>query len=325
MEKIYGERCRTMNEIKLHQFAEKLELLGYSKRCIKDYPYDFSLFLRYLAERENVRDIADITPKHLTAYHTHLQYSKFRGGCYLATSSVVKRLEAVKKFYNLMFSEGLIKHNYAPLITVPKKKRNIPRHVPGEKDMAAILDAIEPASTLTIRDRALFELLYATGLRSEEVRTVTVENFDRTERTLFVTGKGAKDRIVPVGDWVIPYLLEYLEVSRPKLVNPRNPLPIIFLTKSGRQINTPNLGDLLRKYIKKAGLDASNHINMSPHTLRHACATHLLKGGADIRYVQELLGHSDLSSTQIYTKIDISFLKQAHKKFHPRERNCNGT
>lgn len=302
--------------LNLHQFAEKLELLGYSKRSIKDYPYDFSLFLRYLAEKENITSIADINPEHITAYHTHLQYSKFRHGRHLATSTVVKRLEAVKKFYKVMHGEGLIGENHAGLVTVPKKKRSIPRNVPSEKEMAAILDAIEPTDTLTIRDRALFELLYATGLRSEEARTVTVDNLDRTERTLFVTGKGAKDRIVPVGDWVMPYLLEYLEVSRPKLVNPCDPLPIIFLTKNGRQINTPNLGDLLRKYIKKTGLD----IIMTPHTIRHACGTHLLRGGADIRYVQELLGHSDLSSTQIYTRIDISFLKQAHKKFHPRER-----
>ncbi len=310
-----------MDEIKLHQFAEKLELLGYSKRSIKDYPYDFGLFLRYLAEKENVTSIADIKPEHITAYHTHLQYSKFRHGRHLATSSVVKRLEAIKKFYSVMHSEGLTEHNYAPLIMVPKKKRNIPRHVPGEKDMLTLLEAINPVDPLTLRDRALFELLYATGLRSEEVRSVCVENFDRTEKTLFVTGKGAKDRIVPVGDWVMPYLLEYLEVGRPKLINPRDPTELIFVTKNGRQINTPNLGDLLRKYMKKAGLD----MKISPHTLRHACATHLLKGGAVIRYVQELLGHSDLSSTQIYTKIDISFLKQAHKKYHPRERLDNGT
>jgi site-specific recombinase XerD len=310
-----------MEEIKLHQFAEKLELMGYSKRSIKDYPYDMRLFLRYLAEKENITSLADIMPEHITAYHTHLQYAKFRHGKYLATASVVKRLDAVKKFYSVMHTEGLIEHNYAPLITVPKKKRNIPRHVPGEKDMIVLLETIKPVDPLTLRDRALFELLYATGLRSEEVRTVLVENFDRTERTLFVTGKGAKDRVVPVGDWVMPYLLEYLEVGRPKLINPRDPSDLLFVSKNGRQINTPNLGDLLRKYMKKAGLD----MKISPHTLRHACATHLLKGGADIRYVQELLGHSDLSSTQIYTKLDISFLKQAHKKFHPRERLDLGT
>ncbi len=305
-----------MEDIFLHMFAEKLELLGYSKRSIKDYPYDFGLFLRYLTEKENVASIHDITPEHITAYHTHLQYAKFRHGRHLATSSVVKRLEAIKKFYSVMHSEGLIEHDYASLVSAPKKRRSLPRHVPGEKDMLALLEAIRPSDPLTLRDRALFELLYATGLRSEEVRSVTLDNFDRTERTLFVTGKGAKDRVVPVGDWVMPYLLEYLEVGRPKLIKPRDPTDLIFVSKNGRQINVQNLGDLLRKYMKKAGLD----MRISPHTLRHACATHLLKGGADIRYVQELLGHSDLSSTQIYTKIDISFLKQAHKKYHPRER-----
>lgn len=317
-----------MEEIKLHQFAEKLELLGYSKRSVKDYPYDFGLFLRYLARKENVARLADIEPEHITAYHTYLRYTRFRRGGYLATGTVIKRLEAVKLFYKTMFAEGLIDRDHSAFVTMPKKKRSIPRNVPGEKDMITLLESIEPRDTLTIRDRALFELLYATGLRSEEVRTVTVDNFDRAEKTLFVTGKGAKDRIVPVGDWVMPYLLEYLEVGRPKLINasaklgnrPRDPSPLLFVSKNGRQITVGNLGDLLRKYAARAGLD----IDITPHTIRHACATHLLKGGADIRYVQELLGHSALSSTQIYTKIDISFLKQAHKKFHPRERLEHG-
>jgi site-specific recombinase XerD len=191
--------------------------------------------------------------------------------------------------------------------------------------MAALLDAIEPdacaerdrSDPLIKRDRALFELLYATGLRSEEVRSVTVDNLDKIERTLFVTGKGSKDRIVPVGDWVMPYLLEYLEVGRPGLVDSRDPKPFLFLSKHGLRLTTANLGDILRKHAAKAGLDT----RLTPHAIRHACATHLLKGGADIRYVQELLGHADLSSTQIYTKIDITFLKQAHKKYHPRERS----
>jgi integrase/recombinase XerD len=310
-----------MDEIKLHQFAEKLELLGYSKRCVKDYPVDMRLFLRYCEEKENVTSIHDIKPEHLTAYHTHLQYTLFRQGRHLATATVIKRLNAVKQFYRIMFSEGLIVHDYAPLISLPKKKRSIPRNVPTEKEMKTLLEAIQPTDTLTIRDRAMFELLYATGLRSEELRTAAVENLDITERTLFITGKGSKDRIVPVGDWVMPYLLEYLEAARPKLVSPRDPTPLLFVSKNGRQITTANLGDLIKKYLRKAGLD----LRITPHSFRHACATHLLKGGADIRYVQELLGHSDLSSTQIYTKIDITTLKEAHKRFHPRERLDNGS
>ncbi len=308
-----------MEEIKLHQFAEKLELRGYSKRSIKDYPYNMGHFMRYLEEKESVRSFAHVTPKHLTAYHAYLQYAMFRNGRHLATVSVIKRLEAVKLFYKIMFAEGLIKQDFAPLIAMPKRKHGLPRHVPTEKEMSALLDAIAPGDPLTIRDRAMLELLYATGLRSEELRTAALANLDLNERTLLVTGKGSKDRVVPVGDWVMPYLLEYLAAARSKMINPRDPSPFLFVSKNGRPISASNLIHLIQKYLREAELD----LRITPHSFRHACATHLLKGGADIRYVQELLGHSALTSTQIYTKLDISFLKQAHKKYHPRERVDN--
>lgn len=305
-----------MDEIKLHQFAEKLELRGYAKRSIQGYPYDMGLFLRFLQRKENLTSLADVKPEHIIAYHTYLQYGKFRGGKHLATATVIKRLDALKVFYKMMHAEGLIEQDHSGIVAPPKKRRSLPKHVPSEKDMAALLEVIQPTKPLTIRDRALFELLYATGIRSEEARSVTVENLDLTERTIFVTGKGAKDRILPLGDWVVPFLLEYLQVSRPKLITPRHLSPPLFVSKTGRPITSANLGDLVNKYATKAGLD----IPLTPHSFRHACATHLLKGGADIRYVQELLGHSDLSSTQIYTQVDISMLKAAHSRFHPRER-----
>jgi integrase/recombinase XerD len=305
-----------MEEIRLHQFAEKLELLGYSKRSIKDYPYYMGMFFRFLEEKENVQRLADVKPEHLTAYHTHLQYNRFRQGKYLSTASVIKRLDAVRLFYRIMHAEGLIAQDYAPFITKPKKKRSLPRHVPTEKNMQTLLESVLPTNPLTIRDRCILELLYATGLRNQELRTLPVGNVDLTEKTLFVTGKGSKDRIIPIGDWVMPYLLEYLEAARPKLINLREPTELLFVSKNGRMITEANLGDMIKKHARKAGLD----LCITPHSFRHACATHLLKGGADIRYVQELLGHSDLSSTQIYTQLDISFLKLAHKKYHPRER-----
>jgi site-specific recombinase XerD len=305
-----------MEELKLHQFAEKLELLGYSKRSVKDYPYDFGLFLRYLEQKENLQSLKDVRPEHITSYHTYLQYTRFRLGKYLATSTIVKRLEAVRLFYRVMHSEGLVKENLSSSVSAPKKKKHLPRHIPNEKEMAALLESIQPSDVLTIRDRAMYELLYATGIRNEELRTLPLDSLDLTEQTLFVSGKGSKDRVVPVGDWVMPYLMEYLEMSRPKLINRRSPLDLLFLSKNGRMITEGNLGDIIRKYARIAGLS----IHITPHTFRHACATHLLKGGADIRYVQELLGHADLSSTQIYTKIDITTLKQAHRRFHPRER-----
>jgi len=304
-----------MEEIKLHQFAEKLTLRGYSKRCVKDYPWNVKQFFRYLTDKESIQSLNDVKPAHIQAYHTDLVYGKNRA---LATASIKARLLSVKTFYRIMFEEKLIKQDYAPLITVPKRRKHLPRHVPSEKDMAKLLEAITPMQLVGVRDRALLELLYATGLRNEEVRTIILENMDMQEKTLFITGKGSKDRIVPIGDWVMPYLREYIEAARPKLV--RQPIELLFVSKNGRMITQANLNDLIKKYAKRAGLVAA----ISPHSFRHACATHLLKGGADIRYVQELLGHSDLSSTQVYTKIDISFLKQAHKAYHPRERAVNG-
>ena len=310
-----------MDVIKIHQFTEKLELLGYSKRCIADYPAYLRLFFRYLEEHENLRNVADVKPEHITGYHTHLQYTKRKSGSYLTSATVRTRLNIVKTFYRVMFEENLVDGDYAAGIILPKRRKSLPRHVPSEKEMQTLLDSILPADPITTRDRALLELLYATGVRSEEARSIALDQLDLTEKTLFVVGKGAKDRIVPVGEWVMPYLREYLEANRPKLLNRREPTVLLFLSKNGRMITNCNLNDLIRKYCKRA--EIVNRI--TPHSFRHACATHLLKGGADIRYVQELLGHADLSSTQIYTKIDISFLKKAHSKYHPRERGNDGT
>lgn len=310
-----------MEEIFLHIFAEKLELLGYSKRAIADYPAYVRLFLRYCEERENLTSILDIRPEHITAYAAWLQYSKLKKGNYLTSTTIHCRLGILKTFYRMMYREGALPHDYAPLITIPKKRRSLPRNVPNEKEMKALLEYVAPVDPISKRDRCILELLYATGLRSEELRTITLDNLDLSGKTLFVHGKGAKDRIVPVGDWVMPYLREYLEAARPRLLNPGEPTDLLFISKNGKAITFGNLGDLIRKYAKAAGLEHK----ITPHTLRHACATHLLKGGADIRYVQELLGHSDLSSTQIYTQIDITFLKEAHRKYHPRERLEEGT
>jgi integrase/recombinase XerD len=215
-----------------------------------------------------------------------------------------------------MHREKLVERDLGPLITIPKRKSSLPHHVPGEKEMQSLLNAIVPTDAITTRDKAMLELLYATGMRNEEIRTATVDNLDIPERTLLITGKGSKDRVVPLGEWVIPYLVEYLEASRPKLLNLKQPTNLLFISKTGRRISNGNLGDIIRKYTKKAGIEQT----ITPHSFRHACATHLLKAGADIRYVQELLGHGDLSSTQIYTRIDISFLKKAHRRYHPREK-----
>ena len=306
-----------MEEMKLQQFAEKLELLGYSKRVIKDYPALLRLFFKYLEKEENIQALANITTEHITGYHCFLQYTKHRKDIYLSTNTIRSRLGAVKTFFTLMHEEGIIEKDLGKQVTVPKRKKDLPRHVPSEQDMKILLDSIETKNPITTRDKAMLELLYATGIRNEELRTCTIDNLDVQEKTLFITGKGSKDRIVPVGDWVLPYLMEYLAIARPRFLKQQSPTALLFISKNGKQLTEGNLCDLVHKYAIKAGL----FYTITPHSFRHACGTHLLKAGADIRYVQELLGHADLSSTQIYTKLDLTFLKKAHTKFHPRQRD----
>jgi integrase/recombinase XerD len=304
-----------MEEIKLHQFAEKLDLQTYSPRSIKTYCDDVERFFAWLSEHEGLQSLDEVNERQLSAYHAHLQYSKTAKGTYLATTTLHHMLYAVKLFYRFMHQERLIKHDYAHLITPPRQKRGLPKNVPGEQDIAAMLDSVKPTNLLDIRNRAILELLYATGIRNMELRLLTLEDLNLSERTLFIHGKGAKDRVVPLGSWVVPYLTEYLEAVRPKLLRSKKS-DLLFVTKSGNEIPAENLCYIVRTRAKAAGITQ----RLNPHTMRHACATHMLRGGADIRYIQELLGHAELSTTQIYTHVDISMLKKAHKQFHPREK-----
>ena len=192
----------------------------------------------------------------------------------------------------------------------------MPRNVPDKDKMKKIIEAAIPVTLLGVRNRAILELLYATGIRSEELRRLGLDDWDQSANTLFVTGKGSKDRIVPVGAWVAPYLHAYLTKSRPRLM--RNASRLMFVSKTGAPIARANLAWLVRKYAAKAGVE-----HVCVHTFRHACATHLVENGADIRYVQELLGHASLNTTQVYTRVTIDTLKQAHRQYHPRERESH--
>jgi site-specific recombinase XerD len=302
-----------MEEIRLHQFGEKLELAGYSRRAVEDYPYAVGRFLRYLEEVENVKSLEDVRPEHITAYHTYLQFGRFTHGKHLAPRTVGVLLGPLKTFYRIMYQEKLVPHDYSANIIQPKRRSHLPRHVPNQEQMTALLAAVDGESPLAIRDRCMLELFYATGLRSLELRSLKLDDYDSDEKTLFITGKGEKDRIVPVGSWMLRYMADYLQFARPKLL--KKPTDIFFITKRGTALTKGHVGYLVESYARKANLG-----NITPHTLRHACATHLLQNGADIRWVQELLGHAYLSSTQIYTRVDISYLKQAHRYYHPRER-----
>jgi len=306
-----------MDAIRLHQFAEKLEVAGYSRRCIEDYPKVVAHFLAYLDEHEAVRSLDHVTAEHVKAYQTHVQFGLLKEGKPLSTGGVCTRLTALKTFFRLMHREGLLPEDLSRFVVLPRYRKHLPRNVPSQEQMRALLAAADRSTPLGVRDRAILELLYATGLRSEELRGLQVEDWDSEANTLLVHGKGSKERVVPLGAWVVPYLHRYIERAR-SLLAP-SPRGLLFVSKRGRKIARANLAQMVRRYVRKAGL-----AGVTVHTLRHACATHLLENGADIRYIQELLGHADLSATQIYTRVDISSLKQAHQRFHPREREAAG-
>ncbi len=309
-----------MEEIKIYQFKEKLELKGYARRTIEEYCDYIIQFVKYIKEHETIKSFENIEIEHLNAYHAHLHYTKTNNNNKLSTGSVRLRLAALKTFYKIMYEENLINQDYASLIVLPHETKSIPTHVPTEKDMNKLLNSIIPNTPLRIRNRCIFEVLYATGIRNEELCTLTLNSLDLNEKTIIVKGKGSKYRLVPVGEWVLPILKEYLLISRPKLVSRNKFLNnSLFVSKTGKSLKRNMLGYLVRTYAKKAGLTGK----VTPHSFRHACATHLLKAGADIRYVQELLGHELLSTTQIYTKVEISFLQKVHKKYHPRENLLN--
>jgi integrase/recombinase XerD len=306
-----------MDEINLHRFAEKLELHGFAKRTIEGYCGFVKMFLAWLTEHESINELADLGPEHITAYQAYLQFGRSEsGGKSLGRGGLANHLYALKVFLGIMADDGLVGGDCAARIVAPKLRKGVPRHVPAPEKMKKIIEAAIPASRLGIRDRAILELLYASGIRSEELRTLTLDDWDETANTLFITGKGSKDRIVPVGAWVVPYLHAYLTKSRPYLCRAGSRL--FFVSKTGAQIARANLAWIVRKYAAKADI-----ASVCVHTFRHACATHLLENGADIRYVQELLGHASLNTTQVYTRVTIDSLKVAHRQYHPRERDSH--
>jgi integrase/recombinase XerD len=312
-----------MEEIKLHQFSEKMRLFGYAQRTISEAIAIMRLFCSYLHEHEDVTSFEQLTAEHVKAWQTYLTFGKFTkagdrsGNQPLSRGTLSRRVAALRTFFRMMYQERLLPYDYSSVLVIPKKRKSLPKNIPTPEQMRQIIQAAVPDNPLGTRDRFMLELLYATGIRSNELRTLAVGDLNIQERTLYIAqGKGDKQRIVPIGDWVMPYALEHIHTARPWLVR-LTKANLLFPSRNGWPIDASMLHKIVNIYRIKAGLE----IKLSPHLFRHACATHMIQQGADIRYVQELLGHEDLSSTQIYTRITIGDLKKAHAKYHPANRD----
>jgi integrase/recombinase XerC len=253
----------------------------------------------------------DLTPRLLRRYAGVLSE---RG---LTKSSVARKIASIRAFYRHLVQRGLIEANPADLVASPKKDQYLPR-VLKATEAAGVLDAIPSGSPLELRDRAMFEVAYGSGLRAEELVNLDVTDIDPDAEELRVTGKGSKTRIVPAGEPVWRAIERYLDRARPKLAGAaddgRRAEPALFLSKSGRRLSTSDVRRRLRTSTQRAGTGPG----VTPHTLRHSFATHLLEGGADLRSIQELLGHASISTTQTYTRIESSRLRKAYAKAHPR-------
>ena len=230
----------------------------------------------------------------------------------LAPSSMKMLIVALRHFVSHLKRESLLENDLLPALDLPRLNQNLPETL-SEAEVSQLLSVELPKTALGLRDRALLEVLYASGLRASEIAGLRLENVLREEKLLRVIGKGNRERLVPVGEKALTALDQWLARGRPELVNPKTGGEV-FLGEHGRRLTTARIWQIVQEITKLAGLQKK----IWPHLLRHSFATHLLSHGADLRAIQEMLGHSSLATTQIYTHVDQARLKEVHRNFHPR-------
>ena len=254
----------------------------------------------------NIKQLDSITTDDLSEY---LSKRKKEG---LTASSIRQNVVSFKIFFRFLCNNKILSEDIAEGLFSPKPEQLLPKTI-NQKDVKQLLESIETSDPLGMRDRALIELLYSSGLRLGEIMEALLENLYLEEGHIRVTGKGNKTRIVPIGKKALEEINNYLDKGRKKLVNSKS-TSHIFLSIRGKKLSPSRIWQIVKERSKRADIKSPIH----PHQLRHSFATHLLSGGADLRIIQELLGHADISTTQTYTHVDEKGLKKVHKKFHPR-------
>ena len=255
------------------------------------------------------REIASPKEVRLPLISDYLATLKRRG---LAASSIKLVVVALKIFFRFLHTRRAIERDPTETLTLPRIERYLPETL-NELQVEQLIDSINTTQPRGLRDRAIIELLYASGLRISELANARLENLNLEERIVRVTGKGNKTRLVPMGKKACEALAAYLSAERPKLIKRRSGSEI-FLSSRGTKLTTVRLWQIVKERARHSGLEA----NIYPHLLRHSFATHLLGNGADLRIIQEMLGHADISTTLVYTHVDQQRLKAVHRKFHPR-------
>ena len=284
----------------IEKFIRYLEIeKNYSRHTILNYRIDLEDFRAFLAQK-SIEDVDYL------ALRKYLALLKERN---ISSRSVSRRLSALRSFFKFLTREGFLKINPISIVSSPKQEKRLPVFL-TEEEVKKLIEAVIPKSQTdeaALRDKAILETFYSTGMRISELVSLSMPDIDFISGIIKVMGKGKKERIVPIGEHAIKAIRQYLE-NRPKQTD------VLFLNKNGRRITDRGVRGIVAKYIRLASLRQG----VSPHTLRHSFATHLLNRGADLRSVQELLGHANLSTTQIYTHLTTERLKSVYDKAHPR-------
>lgn len=299
-------------EFWLLKFTEYMKRSGFSETSIPDYLRNVGYFFDYLKEL-GINNVAEADRRVVSDYQTRVCLQTHRGKA-LAHTTQRKRLACLKTFYRYLLKAEAVILDPTCDMELPKVRDQLPRDILTKHEIGKLFSAPNLETPFGIRDRAILEVFYSTGIRVSELCGLTLAALDLRNGELRVTGKGDKERIVPLGEVVCDYLEFYLAESRPRLAPTDQ--KILFVTKNGRKFHYTGVSCLVRRYRRQAGLIKK----ATPHCLRHTCATHLLKGKADIRQIQKILGHASIATTQRYTRVEITDLKKVLKRCHPRER-----
>ncbi len=287
----------------LAEFDRDLAAQMAAERTRRAYAVDLGQLSEWAAARG--LDPVDIRHRDVRRYGAGLSAER------AAPATVGRKLAAIRSFYGFLVRTERVAQNPADLVASPKRATKLPK-VLSREQAAALLDRIPAHTPLELRDRAMFELVYSCGLRCEEVVNLDLGAVDFETEQVRVLGKGSKERLLPVGEPAQRSLERYLARGRPALADASE--PALFVSKSGRRLSTSDVGRRLNGWLRNAALSGG----VTPHSLRHSFATHLLEGGADLRSIQELLGHASISTTQIYTRVDAARLRAQYANTHPR-------
>lgn len=302
-------RDKTGGLLKLYE--EHLQV-RHAARTVPAYMADVRVFLAWLEEKGV--ELTDVRTQDLLGYQTDLYAARKKDGRPYSTSIQVNRLSAIKSFFRFLYRRGFMLHDPAAAVDYPRSELRLPRGILSKQEARKIVEAPDGKSPSGLRDRAILETLYATGIRVSELRKLTLSDVDTEERVLrVVMGKGGKDRNLPLTRAAAVAIERYLLEARPKLPGAKRSA-LLFLSPRGFPLRASTANDIVHAWTKEAGIKRT----ITCHTFRHSVATHLLKGGADIRHIQALLGHASLQATERYTHVEVSDLMEVIRRAHPR-------